>query len=794
MVNMDGLTELEAGKRLDKYGENSLSFEKKASIVEEFLSNFKSPLVIVLLIIVGVSVALRNMVDALMVLAMIVLSVTLNFFQEHKASRASEKLKGKVALRCVVIRGGVETEILASKVVPGDILELNAGDIVAADAKLLAAKDVFVNQSALTGESFPLERNDGDEVFAGTFVVTGTARAIVIKTGVNTEFGKIAKSIKEERDDNEFTLGVKDFSNFILRIIVIFVVVVFLGNVFIKHDIALSIMFAVAVAVGLIPEFLPMIMTVTMSRGSINMAKRGVIVKKLTAIPTFGGMDILCTDKTGTLTEDHIRLVKYVDLKGKESEEVFRYAYLNSFFQTGITNPLDKAVVDYKMIDTSACKKIDEIPFDFERKKMSVVVDTSEGRFLVSKGAPEEIVKGNKKYLDIYERLSRDGYRVLAIAVKKIPKNKNSYSKSDEVGLTPMGFVAFLDPPRPGVKEAIDAVEAMGIEVKVITGDNELVTRKVCLDAGILVKGLMVGGEVDGLTDEELYQRATACTIFARFSPVQKARVISVLKMHGRVVGYMGDGINDAPSLRAADVGISVANAVDVARESADIILTHKSLHELRNGVIEGRKTFGNTMKYIMMGLSSNFGNMFSVLGAVVFLPFLPMLPIQILLNNFLYDVSQLSLPFDEVDAEFVKMPKRWDVGMLKNFMLTFGPISSIFDVITFVVLYGFFKNMPGSFQTGWFMESLATQTLVIHIIRTRKLPLIQSVASPLLWISTLTVVGVGWILPMSSLGRWFGFTQLPIGVIALLAAIVGGYLVVVEVGKWMFYRRWGGL
>ncbi len=815
---LDGLARDEVDNRLRKYGPNTISTFKKNLLLLEFLSNFRSPLVLILICISAISFLLGEHVDALIVALMVVMSVGLNFFQEHRASLAAEKLKSKVAPKAVVIRNGKREEIYASQIVIGDILELNAGGLIPADSRIISEKDLYVNQSSLTGESFPVEKSKDsitahnpdisdliNIVFAGTSVVTGTAQAVVIKTGKNTEFGKIAERIIEEDDVNEFTKGIGDFSILVMRVVVIFVVFIFFVNAMIKHDIVESLTFAIAVAVGLTPEFLPMIMTVNMSRGSQKMAKKGVIVKRLTAIPTFGSMDILCTDKTGTLTEDKIHLVKYIDIRGEESENVFQYAYLNSFYQTGITNPMDKAVIDFKSIDTSNFKKIDEIPFDFDRKRMSVAVFSKGKHFLITKGAPEEILgisdkssdgskekklseQDKKLFLQKYEELSRDGYRVLAISIKEEAATKTLFKVDDEKQMSLIGFIAFLDPPKEGARASIDELEAMGIEMKVITGDNELVTQKICKDADINVKGLLLGHEIESMTDEVLYERAAKSTIFARFSPIQKNRIITVLRSHGDVVGYMGDGINDAPSLKAADVGISVSNGVDVAKESADIILTNKSLHELREGVIEGRKTFGNTMKYIMMGLSSNFGNMFSVLGAVLFLPFLPMLPIQILLNNFLYDISQLTLPLDKVDEEYIKKPKRWDIHQIRNFMIVFGPISSVFDFLSFFVLFMFFKNSPGSFQTGWFMESLATQTFVIHIIRTRKLPFIQSNASPYLWITTILAVFIGWIIPMSPLGHYFGFTALPIHVIALIAGIVAVYLVFVELGKRFFY------
>lgn len=815
-----GLSDAEARERIKTHGPNTLGTGKKHPALIEFLRNFKSPLIIILICISVLSYFLGEGVDAVIVASMVVMSVGLNFFIEHRASKAAAELKSKVAQKATVIRNGKPEIVRVSRIAVGDIVELNAGDMIPADVRIISSKDLYMNQSILTGESFPIEKHHKairtnhpdladftNIAFAGTSVVTGTARGVVVQTGKHTQLGQIASTVNEEDDANDFTRGIEAFSLLIMRIVIVFVVIIFLVNTFIKHDLLQSLMFAIAVAVGLTPEFLPMIMTVNMSRGSIKMANKGAIVKRLTAIPTFGSMNILCTDKTGTLTEDKIKLIKYVDVYGKESETVFKHAYLNSYFQTGITNPMDKAVVDFKKADIHGTRKLDEIPFDFERKRMSVAISSNGKHYLITKGAPEEILRisdtsntneiskkltaeTRKQILSVYEDLSREGFRVLGVCFKEEPRKKIVFSAHDEKDMSFLGFIAFMDPPKKGVRESIDKLEEMGIEVKVITGDNELVSMKICKEAGITVKGMVLGHEIDGLPNAAVYEKAVQATVFARFSPAQKNRIISILRLHGMVVGYMGDGINDVPSLKAADVGISVANGVDVAKETADIILTNKNLDELADGVIEGRKTFGNTMKYIMMGLSSNFGNMFSVLGAVLFLPFLPMLPIQILLNNFLYDISQITLPFDRVDDDYIKSPKRWDMGRIRNFMFIFGPISSAFDFLSFYILFLIFKNDPASFQTGWFIESLATQTLVIHVVRTRKMPFLQSSASLPLWITTIAVVVFGWVFPFLPIGKFFGFAHLPLQVIGVLATIVAIYLVCVEIGKWIFYHQ----
>lgn len=814
-----GLRNSEIPQRLKAYGPNVLSEEKKLFVVLEFLMNFKDPLILILLFAAGVSFALGEAVNATLIVVMVLLSIVLNFFQEYRAGRAAEDLREKVSTRATVIRDGVEQEVLLAQLVPGDIITLTSGQLVPADARVISAKDFFVNQSSLTGESFPSEKNAdaltgehislGDMtnmVFFGTSVVTGSAHAVVVMTGARTEFGKIAQTLAGPSLDSEFTRGVKNFSVMIMRITMFFVVFIFLFNTLMKHDVLEAFMFSVAVAVGLTPELLPMIMSVTMGQGSVRMAKKGVIVKKLVAIPNFGSMNVLCTDKTGTLTQDKIQLVKYTDVFGQPSQKVLLHAYLNSFYQTGIKNPMDDAVLQYEKMSEDGYVKVDEIPFDFVRRKMSIVVEKSGQRYIITKGAPEDVLHSSKFYekdgelvamdaaahkaiLSQYDAFSRDGYRVLAVAIRKVAVQPHAYVKDDEVDLEFIGFVAFLDPAKKDVSEVLRDLEKMGIEIKVITGDSELVTEKICRDVNLPVKGTLLGYDIDAMTDDALRVAVTKTTIFARFSPDQKNRVILALQANDCVVGYMGDGINDAPSLKTADVGVSVENATDIAKESAEIILTHKSLRELLDGVLEGRKTFGNTMKYIMMGLSSNFGNMFSVLGAVLFLPFLPMLPLQILFNNFLYDFSQITIPSDHVDEEFIAQPKRWNMKFVRRFMYVFGPVSSLFDFATFFVLYKVFSFGAAAFQTGWFLESLATQTLVIYMIRTRKIPFVQSMPSLPLFLTTFGVVLIGWVVPFTSLAHYLGFVPLPVPLLFALAGIVVTYLVVIEITKRLFYR-----
>jgi len=812
VTDEDGLTDAEAQKRTLVYGLNSLIEKKKTPPIIEFLNNFTNPLVLTLIVIAVVSFFMGGTVDAIIITVMVLMSATLNFLQEYRASKSTEALQAQVAHVAEVFRSGQITEIPAIKLTPGDVIELNAGDLIPADGRIIEAKDFFVNQSSLTGESFPVEKTSipmkdrpkdfermHNIVFSGTGVNTGWAKVVIVAIGKQSEFGKLTQTMREIETKDEFSQNLRSFSNMIIKLIVALVIFIFGIRSVLYHDIWSSLEFAVAVAVGLTPEFLPMIMSVTMGKGSVRMAKKGVIVKKLTAIPTFGSMNVLCTDKTGTLTQNEIALVKYVNLFGDESQETLQAAYLNSHFQSGITNPMDDAVMNYGHLSHAGYEKKDEIPFDFERRRLTVVLKSpDETGIMITKGAPESMFSVMKQYLfnnelhamtkeskeryhQLYEDLSREGFRVLAVATKPVDPDKHPYRSTDETGLVFSGFIAFLDPPKKGVRQAIDELELLGIDMKVISGDNELVTERICKEVDIVIKGIILGPEIDEMTDEALKKKAMATTIFARFNPEQKNRVIKALQMGGNVVGYMGDGINDAPSLMTADVGISVANAVEVAREAADFVLTKKSLHLLAEGVKEGRKTFGNVMKYIMMGLSSNFGNMFSMIGAVIFLPFLPMLPMQILLNNFLYDLSQVTIPTDNVDDDYIAQPKRMSIAQIKRFMFLFGPVSSIFDFVTFGILYWLFSTNAAAFQTGWFMESLATQALVIFVIRTRKIPIIQS--RPSIWLGTtaLLVVVAGWTLALSPVGRIFGFTPLPAISVFLLAGTVIVYLFVVE-------------
>ena len=803
-----GLGSGDARSRLAESGPNTIATKSRDSGGRALLKQFRSPLVLLLLGATAISFAVGETVSASIIFLIVLASVSIDFFQERDARNAAERLKQLVKSRVSVIRDGREGEILPVELCLGDIVLLNAGKIIPADVRIISAKDFFVNQSSLTGESFPCEKNpDAAEfpvgnisvftnmAFMGSSVITGTSRAVVVRTGSGTEFGKIAKKLVEREGETEFSRGMRDFGFLIMRVTIALVLLIFFINALLKENILESFMFAIAIAVGLTPELLPMIMSLTMSKGSLQMAKKGVIVKRLSAIPNFGSMDVLCTDKTGTITEDRIQLIRCVDAWGNDTDAVFRYAYQNSYFQTGIKNPLDEAILGYGTPDISTVEKVDEIPFDFYRKRMSVVVKEEGKTTLICKGAPEEILKECTQGNDLlaqafkeYEILSEDGFRVLAIAVKEVG-DKKIFSRVDEILLTFVGFVAFLDPPKADAAAVINALAAIGVEVKIITGDNHLVTRKICRELNLPIKGIIQGHEMETLTDDALKKRVLDTTIFTRFSPDQKNRVIHALQAFHHAVGYMGDGINDAPSLKAADIGISVSSATEVAKESASIILTQKDLLVLKEGILEGRKTFGNTMKYVLMGLSSNFGNMFSVAVATLFLPFLPMLPVQILLNNFLYDTSQVAIPSDNVDQSYLESPRRWNIKMIYRYMFFFGITSSVFDLITFWMLYKIFSVNEAMFRTGWFMESLATQILVVFIIRTQQSPFFLSRPSKGLVAGALLCLGAGWLLPYLPFASKIGFQVLPFHIVGFIVMLTLVYLITAEFVKRHIYK-----
>lgn len=804
-INKDiGLKTSEAKALLVKFGPNSVVLAKKSSPVIQFLKTFYNPLILLLLACSVVSAFLGDTKSLVTIGLMVLLSSTLDFYNTYKSDKAAQKLKDRIKISTTAIRDGIAQEIKVEEIVPGDVLHLRVGDIVPADGFVFESNHCFTNEAALTGESFPINKKEKDELMMGSSISTGECLMLVEKTGTETKYSHIVSNLSKADAPTEFDREISKFSILILKTTILLGLFVFVVNSLLKGNYLNSLLFAVALAVGMAPEMMPMIITINLSKGSLAMAKKGVIVKKLSAIQNFGSMDILCTDKTGTLTEDSIALVKYVDAFGKTSKEVLKYAYVNSFLSDGFRNPLDDAIIEFEKQDVKGYEKIDEIPFDFDRRREAIIVEENGKRLLISKGAPEEIfkccnhhsIKGtslDKNTLKIahqtYEKLSRGGFRVLAIAYDEISK-KDDYSVSDEKDLIFLGFLAFLDPPKLTVASTLQKMIDYGVRIKIITGDNELVSQRIAQEIGLPITGVLLGSEIDKLTDDELNHKAHNVNLFAKVNPDQKLRIIKTIQAHGHVVGYIGDGINDSPSLKAADVGISVNNATDIAKESADLIMMRKELDDLVLAVIEGRKTFINTMKYLMMNSSSNFGNMFSMAGASAILPFLPMLPTQILFNNLLYDTSQFSLPLDNVDASDLRNPKKMNIKVVKKFMVIVGPISSIFDFLTFYILFFVLKLGESQFQTGWFMESLATQIFIVYFIRTKAIPFLQSRPSKYLVIGTVSVVAVGWIVAMSSLGAFFGFTALSAIVVFKIVAIVLCYVVLGETMKQIFYRK----
>ncbi len=814
-----GLTSEEAAARLKAFGPNELAPPRRFAAIREIVRYLANPLVLVLLLASSVSAVFGQLVSSIVIAAMLVLSIALNFTQVYRSQRAAAGLRERVGQLATVRRDGATREVPAREVVPGDVIQLSAGDLVPADARLLAAKDLFLNEAALTGESLPTEKHPrpdgvpgattgdaGTAVFHGTSVVSGVGTALIVRTGGSTEFGRVAARLATRPPDTEFERGTRRFGLLILEVVVFLVLFVFFVNALFRRDPLESFLFAVALAVGLTPELLPMIVSVTLSSGAVRMAKKKVIVKRLAAIENFGSMDILCSDKTGTLTLGEITVDRHVNLRGLNDENVIRLAALNSAYKTGLKTPMDEAIVRHEHPEVSRYRSVDEVPFDFQRRRVSVVVEDGGQRLLITKGAPESVLPacasveldGAAKPLDaearaeadhIFRQLSADGYRVLAVASRAVERQA-AYTVADERDLTLVGFAAFLDPPHEGVAETLAALREDGVVVKILTGDNELVTRKICAQVGFPAGEIVLGDEIDRMSDPALAVVAERTTVFARVSPMQKNRLVQALRSHGHVVGCVGDGINDAPALRSADVGISVQNAVDVAKDAADIILLEKRLSVLHDGVVEGRRSFGNIMKYVLMGTSSNFGNMLSMAAASLFLPFLPMLPLQIILNNFLYDLAQVAIPSDRVDRSYLVKPRRWNVAFIRRFMLVLGPISSLYDFATFAIMLFVFHADQELFRTGWFVESLATQTLVIFVIRTAARPWASAPSRALAFGATACVV-VGAVLPYTPLAPWLGFEPPPLLFFGFLVGMVVTYLALVELVKGWFYRRY---
>ena len=831
-----GLDEAQIEDRLDRDGTNEAAHEKPPHWALQFARTFWNPFIIVLLVLAAVQlVTSDDLTGPIIIAVMVGISVVLSFTQEFRSSRAAEKLKAMVRNTATVTRRASDghserIEVPVIELVVGDIVHLSAGDMVPADLRLLSAKDLFISQAILTGESLPVEKIAPEHApsrderaepldlptvgYMGTNVVSGSATAVVVATGPRSYLGSLAHTLASDRAETSFDRGVKSVSWLLIRFMAVMVPIVFVIQGFGKGDWLEAFLFAISVAVGLTPEMLPLIVTANLAKGALAMSRRKVVVKQLNAIQNFGAMDVLCTDKTGTLTLDRIVLEQHLDLDGEESDDALEYGYLNSHFQTGLKNLMDKAVLAHRDLEDSIAKwkVVDEIPFDFQRRRMSVVLTEGYGEdLLVCKGAVEEMLSictfarhGDRDIpLTDHRRnsiramthaLNEDGLRVLIVAIKRQPAINRAYGIADETGLTAIGCLAFLDPPKDTAHTAIAALNHHGVAVKVITGDNEAVTRKICREVGLDVTHSVLGRDIEELDDAALDELVARTTVFAKMSPLQKSRVVESLQRRGHTVGFLGDGINDAAALRRADVGISVDTATDIAKESADIILLEKNLMVLEEGVLEGRVTFGNIVKYIKMTASSNFGNVFSMLVASIFLPFLPMLPLQILVLNLLYDISQLSIPFDRMDEEYVRKPRKWDAGDLKRFMFWVGPTSSIFDITTFALLwYGFGANAPAHqafFQSGWFVESLLTQTLIVHMIRTRRIPFLQSAASaPVLGLTT-AIIAIGIAIPYTVLGRHLGMVELPLEYFGWLAATLIAYCVLTQFVKTLYMRR----
>ncbi len=813
-----GLGETQARARLEAVGPNAIKVRKRATAWGLFLKQFESPLVLILVFATIVSALARDYADALVILVIIFGSALITFSQEYTASRAVEKLRARLVHRISVLRDGSSRPVPAEDIVPGDVMLLSAGSLIPADGRVLEAKDFFVNQAVLTGETFPVEKAPGEAkpeaglaertncVFMGTTVRSGTAAVLVAQTGAGTAFGLIADRLARRPPETEFERGIRRFGLMLSQIMVALILVVFGMNIVSVKPPLDSLLFAIALAVGISPELLPAIITINLSRGAREMARHGVIVRRLNSIENLGSMDVLCTDKTGTLTEGVVRLEGAFDGEGRPSDEVFRYAFLNARFQTGLANPLDEAITGAHSGDIGGTVKLDEIPYDFVRKRLSVVVrESGAGPLLIAKGALENLlavcvdVRGGsgpvpmdrderERIRERFARWSEQGFRVLGVAVKSVPAQA-AYSRDDETGLTFAGFLTFFDPPRAGVLRTIEDLAGKGIRLKIITGDDHRVAAHVAHIVGLAVEGVMTGSELATLREEALWHRVEHTTLFAEVDPNQKERIIRGLQKTGHVVGYLGDGINDAPALYDADIGISVEGAVDVAREAADLVLLRPGLEVLGRGVEEGRVTFANSLKYIYITTSANFGNMLSMAAASLFLPFLPLLAKQILLNNFLSDVPAIAIAGDNVDPEWVETPHRWDIRSIRRFMIVFGLTSSVFDLLTFGVLLFIIKATPDLFRSGWFVESLLTELLVALVVRTRR-PFYKSSPGRWLVISTALVVAATFVLPYLPLYPLLGFVPLPAPVVAWLVGITVLYVLAAEAVKRAFFAR----
>jgi Mg2+-importing ATPase len=817
-TSINGLSQAAAQQALAQAGPNRIQSKERATPLGLFLNQFKSPIVIILIIATIISAFLKDWVDAAIIFLIVLGSALLSFFQEYNAHNAAEKLRAQVSLKTDVLRDGNPASILTEEIVPGDVVLLSAGSLIPADGVVLEARDFFVNQAVLTGETFPVEKKPGlvaenanlsertNTVFMGTNVRSGSAKVLVVETGLRTAFGQIASRLTLRPPENEFQRGIKKLGYLLTEVMFVLVLGIFFFNVLFHKPVLDSLLFSIALAVGLTPQLLPAIININLSKGSQQMAEHGVIVRRLESIENFGSMDILCTDKTGTLTQGVVKLDGALDVNGEPSAQVSLYAYLNAHMQTGLPNPLDEAIVNQGAQGADVFAKVDEVPYDFIRKRLTIVVRDNISHYLITKGALENVlavctrvqVGTQEKPLDDstqakvqerFEQWSAQGYRVLGVAVKAVSAQERPYSTKDETEMTFAGFLLFFDPPKEGVQATIAALEKMGVTLKIITGDNHLVARHTGQVIGLGDFKVLSGSELDDLRDEALWHAVETTTIFAEVDPNQKERIILALKKRGHVVGYMGDGINDAPSLHSADVGISVDNAVDVAKEAADLVLLKQDLDVLREGIVLGRKTFANTLKYVFMATSANFGNMFSVAGASLFLPYLPMLPKQILLINFLTDLPEMTIAGDNVDDVFVERPHRWNIAFIRRFMLIFGPLSSLFDLATFAVLLWLMKADEATFHTGWFIESVISAGVVVFAVRTR-LPFVRSRPSRAMLVMTLAVAAVALALPYTPLAGVLDFTPLPLNYLLLIFVIVALYFVSAEFAKRWFYKH----
>ncbi len=812
-----GLTSNEAGRRLRQFGSNTFKKKKTQSDLGLLLSQFESPIILILIFAAGLSIFLGDHVDSIIIMTIVLISGVLGFWQERGAANAVAKLLSIVQIKAEVLRDNAGKDIPVDSLVPGDIVILNAGDIIPGDCMILESKTLFVDEAALTGETYPQEKLPGvvpadaplarrtNTLFMGTHVVSGSATAVIVHTGTSTEFGRISDRLALRPAETEFERGIRRFGYMLMEITLLLVIGIFAVNVYLARPVLDSFLFAMALAVGLTPQLLPAIITINLSHGAKDMAAKKVIVKRLASIENFGSMNILCSDKTGTLTEGIVRIDKAIDVDGNESEKVLLYAYLNSFFETGFTNPIDEAVRSYRKLDISGYSKLDEEPYDFVRRRLSISVSKDNQRFMITKGALKnvldacskaEISGGTAPISDaaaridrLYEELGTQGYRTIGIAYKDIGSDLH-ITKEHETDMTFLGFLVLCDPEKAGVADTIKDLRNLGVSLKIITGDSRLVAAHVSREVGLSDSKILAGPELYKMSDEALHRKVNSVDVFAEIEPNQKERIILALRKSGNVVGYMGDGINDASALHSADVGISVDSGVDVAKDAADIVLLEKDLEVLVQGVREGRTTFANTLKYVFMATSANFGNMFSMAGASLFLPFLPLLPKQILLTNLLTDLPEMTISKDNVDPEFAEKPRRWDIAFIRKFMMTFGLLSSVFDYLTFGALIYILHAAPAEFRAGWFVESVVSASLVVLVVRTRR-PFFRSMAGRLLILATILVSVVTLMLPYTAPGReLFGFTPLPVEFLLLMSAIVVLYIFSAEAAKKYFYRK----